>query len=117
MFAKEAELFLTCKQMYNLNKSSVRALYWEHCNKAMTIDKIKALTIYESEIKKCPFKLIDVIKELSLVYQMTKYSMAAILDDAIQTFANLRQKEDKLLTDYGHSHTVAKERAEISSGW
>ena len=51
--------------------------------------------------------MIETIEELSVAYQTTKYPMAAILD-AIQSFVNLKQKEDESLNDYGRRHSAAK---------
>ena len=101
------------EEIYNNNKTKAYSLIWERCMQAMQ-SKIEQRTDFDTKLYNNPIELIKAIKEHTLNYQETKYSME-IIDDALIHFLLLKKKEDPL-HEYIKKFKTAKEVAELHLG-
>ena len=111
----KAKLDATVKreQIYENNKTKSYSIIWERCSRNVQ-SKIEQRTDFKSEVYNNPVKLLAAIKEHTLDYQESKYSMETI-NKAIVHFLLLKQKEEPL-HEYIKRFKTTKEVAELHIG-
>ena len=103
----EMQAYMKRKTHFNDNKVKAYALFFGQCSHSMQA-KIEQRKNFESEIQDDPIKLIGVIKEIAMSFQINKYPMASLLS-SLKAFVNLRQKEGESLTEYTKRFTASKD--------
>jgi hypothetical protein len=71
-------------------------------------NKIEARVEFKMEIESNPIELLKAIKEHALNYQEHKYDMS-IINDALKTLINTKQKENESLQEYTKRFKVAQD--------
>jgi hypothetical protein len=109
IFQMELKEYSDRKKQYNENKTQMYALFFEHCCSKSMLQKIRALSNFETDIEDNPIKLLlEAIKQPALNYQDNKYKWIIIID-ALMTFMNCRQREGESLQDFTSRFKTARE--------
>ena len=110
----EMQAYIKRKTNFEDNKVKAFALFFGQCSNSMQ-DKITQRKNYESEIEDDPIKLIGVIKEIAMGFQINKYPMASLLS-SLKAFVNLRQKDGESLTEYTKRFTASTDLLDTQFG-
>jgi hypothetical protein len=113
-FSGDYDAYKKRHQALEANMNKAYAFLWEHCTKPMQ-HKVESMKDYETTIKGNPIELLKSVKQQAMSFQEDKYDVA-IINDALRTLVNLKQRDHEQLHEYTKRFRTAKEMVETHFG-